>query len=135
MVFDIPTRTFEKEIKLGASELKSGGWRRDSILANTLEAVIGAIYLDSDINVCRSFILNIYNKHLEAIDPKDINDVRINSIASIKLDALPFQEYGDIEGTLVYVSEDTYDESLSGDKGAFYLSLIHISAPTRRSAS
>ena len=64
--------SLEKEIKLGSGELKSGGWRRDSILANTLEAVIGAIYLDSDINVCRSFILNIYNKHLEAIDPKDI---------------------------------------------------------------
>ena len=52
--------------------MKSGGWRRDSILANTLEAVIGAIYLDSDINICRSFILSIYHHHLEAIDPKDI---------------------------------------------------------------
>ena len=60
------------------------------------------------------------------VDPKDINDVRINSIASIKLDALPFQEYGDIEGTLVYVSEDTYDESLSGDKGAFYRARVKV---------
>ena len=32
------------------------------------------------------------------VDPKDINDVRIDLSASIKLDALPFQEYGDIKG-------------------------------------
>ncbi|MFL2542749.1 MAG: HlyD family type I secretion periplasmic adaptor subunit [Candidatus Latescibacterota bacterium] len=60
------------------------------------------------------------------VDPKDINDVRINAVASIKLDALPFQEYGDIKGTLVYVSEDTYDESLSGDKGAFYRARLKV---------
>ena len=35
-------------LRLGIGERKSGGWRRDSILSNTLEAIIGAIYLDSD---------------------------------------------------------------------------------------
>ena len=60
------------EIKLGAGELKSGGWRRDSILANTLEALIGAVYLDSDIESCRHFILNLYQSHLENIDPENI---------------------------------------------------------------
>jgi len=60
------------EIKLGTGELKSGGWRRDSILANTLEALIGAIYLDSNIESCRSVILNLYQSHLENIDPADI---------------------------------------------------------------
>ena len=64
--------SLEEEIKLGSGELKSGGWRRDSILANTLEAIIGAIYLDSNIEVCRSVILNLYDKHLEIIDPKNI---------------------------------------------------------------
>ncbi len=60
------------EIKLGTGELKSGGWRRDSILANTLEALIGAVYLDSDIESCRNVILNLYQSHLENIDPADI---------------------------------------------------------------
>ncbi|MEC7875200.1 MAG: ribonuclease III [Pseudomonadota bacterium] len=64
--------SLEKEVKLGSGELKSGGWQRDSILANTLEALIGAIYLDSDIKKCRSFILTIYHKHLEIIDPENI---------------------------------------------------------------
>ncbi len=60
------------KIKLGAGELKSGGWRRDSIIANTLEALIGAVYLDSNIDSCRSFILNLYQSHLKNIDPADI---------------------------------------------------------------
>lgn len=60
------------ELKLGSGELKSGGWRRNSILANTLEALIGAVYLDSNIESCRDFILNLYQAHLENIDPTDI---------------------------------------------------------------
>ncbi len=60
------------EVKLGTGELKSGGWRRDSILANTLEALIGAVYLDSDIESCRNFILKLYNSHLESVNPADI---------------------------------------------------------------
>ena len=60
------------KLKLGQGELKSGGWRRDSILANTLEALIAAVYLDSGIESCRVFILNLYQSHLEKVDPADI---------------------------------------------------------------
>jgi len=60
------------KIKLGPVELKSGGWRRDSILANTLEAIIGAVYLDSDFESCKHFILNLYQSHLENINPENI---------------------------------------------------------------
>jgi ribonuclease III len=60
------------KLKLGAGELKSGGWRRDSILANTIEALIGAVYLDSDIESCSKFILSLYQSHIENIDPSDI---------------------------------------------------------------
>ena len=52
--------------------MKSGGWRRDSILANTLEAIIGAVYLDSDIGACRDLILRLYSSHLDNVDPADI---------------------------------------------------------------
>ena len=64
--------SLEKQLKLGTGELKSGGWRRDSILANTLESIIGAVYLDSNINECRSIISAIYSEHLKHIDPKNI---------------------------------------------------------------
>jgi ribonuclease-3 len=56
-------------LRLGPGERKTGGWRRESILANTLEAVIGAIYLDSDIDACRAFILDLFRGKLESVKP------------------------------------------------------------------
>jgi len=55
-------------IKLGSGELKSGGWRRNSILANTFEAIIGAIYLDSEFDTCRDTVLALYEPLLKNID-------------------------------------------------------------------
>ena len=64
-------REFElgDHLKLGPGELKSGGFRRDSILADAVEAIIGAIYLDSDIEVVRGIILSWYKTRLDAIKP------------------------------------------------------------------
>ena len=67
------------------------------------------------------------------VDPKDISDVKLNIPVSVKLDALPFQQYGDLDGKLIYISEDTYTESLSGEKGAFYRGRVDI--PVRELAS
>jgi len=44
-------------LELGPGELKSGGHRRDSILADALEAVVGAIHLDAGFEACRAEIL------------------------------------------------------------------------------
>ena len=41
-------------------------------MANTVEALIGAVYLDSNIDSCRKFILNLYESHLVKVDPSDI---------------------------------------------------------------
>ncbi len=60
------------------------------------------------------------------VDPKDISNVKLNIPVSVKLDALPFQQYGDLNGRLIYISEDTYNESLFGDKGAFYRGRVDI---------
>ena len=46
-------------IALGEGEQKSGGWRRDSILANALEAVLAAIYLDGGIEAARQSLVHI----------------------------------------------------------------------------
>lgn len=56
---------------LGQGELKSGGYRRESILADGLEAVIGAIYLDSDIDTCRSRILAWFEGRLGKLSLTD----------------------------------------------------------------
>jgi hemolysin D len=54
------------------------------------------------------------------IDPKEIPDMKVGMKVSVKLDAMPFQEFGGLDGELIYVSNDTFNESLSGDKGVFY---------------
>jgi len=59
-------------IQLGEGELKSAGWRRPSILADTLEAMIGAIYLDAGIEPAHQFVLRFFEKQLNEIDPKII---------------------------------------------------------------
>ncbi|MDO5506079.1 MAG: ribonuclease III [Pseudoxanthomonas suwonensis] len=56
-------------IRFGPGEMKSGGHRRDSILADALEAVIGAICLDSDFDTCRSQVLPWFDTLLEALPP------------------------------------------------------------------
>jgi len=58
-----------EKIILGQGELKSGGWRRDSILANTLEALIGAIYLDGGLDACAQQLSTWFAPSLENIDP------------------------------------------------------------------
>jgi len=59
-------------LKLGEGELKSAGWRRPSILADALEAIIGAVYLDSGFEATESFVLGLYTSKLETIDPSVI---------------------------------------------------------------
>lgn len=56
-------------LRLGSGELKSGGFRRESILADALEAVIGAIYLDSgDVRVCEECILRWFGTRLKEVE-------------------------------------------------------------------
>ncbi|MDF7671271.1 ribonuclease III [Orbaceae bacterium ESL0721] len=54
---------------LGSGELKSGGFRRESIIADAVEAIIGAIYLDSDVETVRKLILTWYQTRLNEIKP------------------------------------------------------------------
>ena len=60
------------------------------------------------------------------IDPKEIPDMKIGMKVSVKLDAMPFQEFGGLDGELIFVSNDTFNESLSGDKGVFYRGRVKI---------
>lgn len=51
-------------LNLGGGELKSGGFRRESIIADALEAIIGAIFLDSDQESCKQVVLSWYDERL-----------------------------------------------------------------------
>lgn len=56
-------------LSLGPGELKSGGFRRESILEDAIEAIIGAVYLDAGIDVCQDLILSWFEERLSEIKP------------------------------------------------------------------
>lgn len=56
-------------LRLGEGELKSGGFRRPSILADALEALFGAIFLDSGFDAAKEVIRALYAPVMVAIDP------------------------------------------------------------------
>jgi ribonuclease-3 len=60
-------------LKLGEGELKSAGWRRPSILADALEAIIGAVYSDGGFASAEALVLSLYQEKLANIDPKIID--------------------------------------------------------------
>lgn len=55
---------------LGEGELKSGGFRRPSILADGLEAVFGATYVDGGFEAVYALVADLYRPLIEALDPK-----------------------------------------------------------------
>ncbi len=59
-------------LRLGEGELKSGGFRRPSILADTLEALFGAIFLDAGFDAARDVIRAMYVPILQSVDPKTL---------------------------------------------------------------
>ena len=80
---------------LGVGEEKSGGRRKDSLLANVFEAVIAAVYLDGGIEAARTLILGAFAGDLESIDERDLlfQDYKtaLQEIAQAR--GLPLPEY------------------------------------------
>ncbi|MBL1263029.1 ribonuclease III [Candidatus Methylomicrobium oryzae] len=58
---------FGDYLLLGSGELKSGGFRRESILSDALEAVIGALFLDQGIEACKQWISQLFQEKLQAL--------------------------------------------------------------------
>ncbi|HQR59745.1 MAG TPA: ribonuclease III [Methylophilaceae bacterium] len=64
--------TLGDELRLGEGELKSAGWRRPSVLADALEAIIGAVFLDGGFGAAEALVSRLYAPLLENLDPKSI---------------------------------------------------------------
>ena len=88
-------------IRLGEGELKSAGWRRPSILADTFESMIGAIYLDGGIEPTHQFVLRFFETQLNEIDPKLIHKdpkTLLQELLQSKKSDLPIYTVVSIEG-------------------------------------
>lgn len=57
---------------LGPGELKSGGFRRDSIIADAVEAIIASVYEDGGLEPTRELVHRLYEKRLQELDPKKV---------------------------------------------------------------
>ncbi|AOA59032.1 ribonuclease III [Acinetobacter larvae] len=87
---------------LSSGELKSGGHHRESILADTVEAIIGAIYLDcNDLKILEAIVLKWYTPYLEHIEPSDqLKDPksRLQEYLQARKQPLPVYDVIDIQG-------------------------------------
>lgn len=85
-------------LTLGAGELRTGGHTRDSILADALEAVLGAVYLDTGFDGARTVVLGLFGVALERI-----STVRVGKDPKTRLQELlqasrrPVPEYEVVE--------------------------------------
>lgn len=88
-------------LRLGSGELKSGGFRRESILADALEAVIGAIYLDAGMDTAKERVLGWFASRLDAMSLDDTQKdpkTRLQEYLQSRQQPLPRYDVIHVEG-------------------------------------
>ncbi|WOG25562.1 ribonuclease III [Endozoicomonas sp. 8E] len=89
-------------LRLGSGELKSGGYRRESILADAVEAIIGAIYLDAGMETCRERIRSWFTDRLAGLSVSDQQNkdpkTRLQEFLQARQNPLPKYRVLNIEG-------------------------------------
>jgi ribonuclease-3 len=83
-----------ERLRLGAGELKSGGFRRKSILADTLEALLGAVYLDGGFADATAVIERMFAERILLL-PKaaQLKDPKTRLQEALQSRAVPLPEY------------------------------------------
>jgi ribonuclease III len=104
-------------LQLGSGEVKSGGRDRDSILADAVEAVIAAVYLDAGMDACRGFVSRWFSSQLQPgneidLEPENLKDskTRLQELMQSKSLALPHYE---VIGTSGAAHEQTFEVACS----------------------
>jgi ribonuclease-3 len=98
-------------LQLGAGELKTGGFRRESILADALEAVTGALYLEAGLEVTRAVLLRLLATQLETLEtPEALKDPKTRLQEWLQARGMPLPHYtidaveGDLHAQLFRVT-------------------------------
>ncbi|WP_461481862.1 ribonuclease III [Porticoccus sp.] len=86
--------------KLGGGEKKSGGHRRESILADAVEAIIGAIYLDGGMAACESAVLGWFASRLDNLLDTNLKDpkTQLQEFLQARGKSLPVYEVIEVSG-------------------------------------
>lgn len=88
-------------LKLGSGELKSGGFNRDSILADALEAILGAVYIDSDFETLQRVVCHLFSSRLSNLpedEPQKDPKTRLQEYLQARKLPLPVYELVDTRG-------------------------------------
>jgi len=85
-------------LRLGEGERKSGGFRRPSILADTLEAAVGAVFVDRGFEAAREVITRLFEPVLKSVDPKTLGkDSKTLLQEFLQGKRLPLPQYSVVE--------------------------------------
>ena len=110
---------------LGQGELKSGGFRRESIQADAFEAILGAIFLDSNYSTVSDVILKLYDELLNEASPDDsLKDFKtqLQELLQKKGHSLPIYELiktkGQDHNAIFYVSCHIKEFNLTAEENA-----------------
>ena len=119
------TLNLSETLVLGQGELKSGGFRRESIQADAFEAILGAIFLDSDYLTVSAVILKLYDELLNDASPDDsLKDFKtqLQELLQKKGHSLPIYELiktkGQDHNAVFYVSCHIKEFNLSVEENA-----------------
>lgn len=87
-------------LELGSGELKSGGRDRASILADALEAVVGAVLLDGGFDAARQVILQLFGSRITEVSSENLKDpkTRLQEFLQARRLALPSYEVLEVQG-------------------------------------
>jgi ribonuclease III len=81
-------------LQLGSGELKSGGFRRHSILADALEALCGAIFLDGGLSAAEAVIERLFRARIDALpEPETLKDAKTRLQEHLQSRALELPRY------------------------------------------
>ena len=81
------------QLVLGPGELKTGGFRRESILADTFEALVAAIYLDAGWETCRTLVRGLFSERVMAAEGKVAKDPKTLLQELLQANSLPLPDY------------------------------------------
>lgn len=79
-------------LRLGPGELKSGGFRRESILADAFEAMIAAVYLDGGFDACRQVVRQLFAERVAAL-PRSSKDAKTRLQEFLQAGGWPLPRY------------------------------------------
>jgi ribonuclease III len=94
-------------LQLGSGELKSGGFRRQSILADALEALLGAIFLDGGLGAVEPVIVRLFAARIASLPaPEELKDGKTRLQEQLQARGLPLPRY-----TVLSVSGEHHEQT------------------------